>query len=237
MAIGGLHYTDAGAVSDPGGLVDAYRVRFESLGGTMCTGDASGLQQRGGKWAVDAEAESVEAQSAVVALGPWADRLSAKFGYRLSLAVKRGYHIHYSPQAGASLNHPILDVERGYMLVPMTRGIRLTTGIEFARGSAKQTPVQLGRAEPDARSLFPLKDRIDAAPWMGSRPCTPDMLPVLGPAPKHPGLWFAFGHAHHGLTLGAVSGRLIAEMVTGSDPITDPYPFRVDRPTLQARAA
>jgi len=237
VAIGGLHYTDAGSVSDPGGLVDAYRMRFEELGGTMCTGDAFGLERRGRKWAVDTEAGTVEAESAVVALGPWADRLSAKFGYHLSLAVKRGYHMHYAPQAGAKLNHPILDVERGYMLAPMNRGIRLTTGIEFARGSAKQTPVQLGRAEPDAHSLFPLTDRLEAVPWMGSRPCTPDMLPVLGPAPKHPGLWFAFGHAHHGLTLGAVSGRLIAEMITGAEPVADPCPFRVDRPSLQLRAA
>ena len=89
----------------------------------------------------------------------------------------------------------------------MRRGIRLTTGAEFALRDAIRTPVQLGRAEPIARDLFPLAERLDTEAWMGSRPCTPDMMPVIGRAPRHANLWFAFGHAHHGLTLGPVTGQ------------------------------
>ncbi|RQP35687.1 FAD-dependent oxidoreductase, partial [Burkholderia ubonensis] len=48
-------------------------------------------------------------------------------------------------------------------------------------------------------------------------------------APAHRGLWFAFGHNHHGLTLGPVTGRLLAEMMTGETPFTDPSPYRADR--------
>ncbi|WP_455774301.1 NAD(P)/FAD-dependent oxidoreductase, partial [Burkholderia stabilis] len=55
------------------------------------------------------------------------------------------------------------------------------------------------------------------------------MRPVIGPAPAHRGLWFAFGHNHHGLTLGPVTGRLLAEMMTGETPFTDPAPYRADR--------
>jgi len=150
-------------------------------------------------------------------------------GYRLPLAVKRGYHMHYRAAGKATLNHPILDTERGYFLAPMRRGIRLTTGAEFARRDAIRTPVQLGRAEPIARDLFPLAERLDNEAWLGSRPCTPDMMPVIGAAPRHPHLWFAFGHAHHGLTLGPVTGRLIAEMVAGETPFIDPSPYRAER--------
>ena len=82
---------------------------------------------------------------------------------------------------------------------------------------------------PIARKLFPLGARIDDEPWMGCRPCTPDMMPIIGPAVRHKDLWFAFGHAHHGLTLGPITGRMIAEMMTGSDLTVDPSPFRVDR--------
>jgi D-amino-acid dehydrogenase len=112
---------------------------------------------------------------------------------------------------------------------PMQRGIRLTTGAEFALRDAIRTPVQLGRAEPIARDLFPLAERLDNEPWMGARPCTPDMLPVIGPAPQHANLWFAFGHAHHGLTLGAVTGRLVAQMVTGEQTFVDPAPYSAAR--------
>ena len=111
----------------------------------------------------------------------------------------------------------------------MARGIRLTTGVEFAQRDAIRTPVQLGRVEPIARKLFPLGERVDEEPWMGARPCTPDMLPVIGRAPRHRNLWFAFGHAHQGFTLGAVTGRLIAEMISGDQPLVDPVPYRAER--------
>jgi D-amino-acid dehydrogenase len=55
------------------------------------------------------------------------------------------------------------------------------------------------------------------------------MLPVIGRAPRHESLYFAFGHAHHGLTLGAVTGRLVAEMVTGEPPFVDPTPYSPQR--------
>jgi D-amino-acid dehydrogenase len=52
-----------------------------------------------------------------------------------------------------------------------------------------------------------------------------DMLPVIGPATRHPGLWFNFGHGHQGFTLGPVSGRLLAEQLTGQSPVVDPTPY------------
>ena len=107
--------------------------------------------------------------------------------------------------------------------------VRLTTGVELADRDAPKTPVQLMRAEPVARTLFPLGERVDDEPWMGRRPCTPDMMPIIGPAPRHKTMWFAFGHAHHGLTLGAVTVRLIASMMTGEEPFVDVTPFRADR--------
>jgi len=96
-------------------------------------------------------------------------------------------------------------------------------------GYTTPTPIQLQRALPRAHALFPLGEAIDAKPWMGARPCLPDMLPVIGKAPRHAGLWFDFGHQHHGLTLGPATGRLLAEMMTGETPFADPRPFAVER--------
>ena len=53
--------------------------------------------------------------------------------------------------------------------------------------------------------------------------------PVIGPAPGQPGLWLAYGHAHWGLTLGPVTGRLVADMVTGDDAVFDPAPYAAER--------
>jgi D-amino-acid dehydrogenase len=229
VLVGALHWTDPISVSDPQGLALAYLRRFADLGGAFVQGNAMSLEAAGGGWRLKTASGGLEAAHAVVALGPWADVLTRALGYDLPLAVKRGYHMHYRAAGEAKLNHPVLDTERGYFLGPLRRGIRLTTGAEFALRDSMRTPVQLARAEPIARELFPLAERLDTEPWMGSRPCTPDMLPIIGRAPRHPNLWFAFGHAHHGLTLGPVTGRLVAELITDEPPFVDPAPFAADR--------
>jgi D-amino-acid dehydrogenase len=229
VLVGALHWTDPMSVDDPQGLALAYLREFERRGGRFVQGNAAHLQAEGDKWRLRTSKGLREAPAAVVALGPWADTVTRALGYDFPLAVKRGYHMHYRPAGDARLNYPMLDTERGYFLAPMRRGIRLTTGAEFALRDAIRTPVQLERAEPIARDLFPLAERLDIEPWMGARPCTPDMLPVIGRAPRHENLYFAFGHAHHGLTLGAVTGRLLAEMITGEAPFVDPAPYSPNR--------
>ena len=229
VLVGALHWTDPVAVTDPQGLAHAYLDLFVRRGGRFLQGNAASLESDGGAWRVRTIEGPLQSGSAVVALGPWADVVTRALGYDLPLAVKRGYHMHYRAAGQAKLNTPMLDAERGYFLAPMQRGIRLTTGAEFARRDALPTPGQLGRAEPIARELFTLAERLDSEPWMGARPCTPDMMPIIGRAPRHRDLWFAFGHAHHGFTLGPVTGRLIAEMIAGETPFVDPAPYRPDR--------
>jgi D-amino-acid dehydrogenase len=226
---GAIHWTDPVSVDDPHGLAHVYLRLFERLGGSFVQGNAHSLEADGAGWRLRTARGPLSAAAAVIALGPWADVLTQALGYNLPLAVKRGYHMHYRAAGEARLNHPILDTERGYFLAPMRQGIRLTTGAEFALRDAIKTPVQLGRAEPIARYLFPLAERLDTEAWMGARPCTPDMLPIIGKAPRHDNLWFAFGHAHHGLTLGAVTGRMLAEMITGEAPFVDPAPYSAER--------
>lgn len=227
--VGGLKWNDPWSVLDPHALTLAYVRLFESLGGSVVRGDAATLSQTVKGWTVRTETGSVEAEHAVVALGPWADTVTERLGYRFSLGVKRGYHMHYAPQTGRKLNNWLIDVERGYFLAPMRKGIRLTTGAEFAERDAPKSPVQIERAERIARTVFPLGGKLDAEPWMGSRPCTPDMMPIIGKAPRHAALWFAFGHAHHGLTLGPITGRILAETMLGETPIVPLDPYRPER--------
>jgi D-amino-acid dehydrogenase len=217
---GATYFPTPGFVPDPGGLAKAYAGLFGRKGGRFLVGDARTLEASGGRWRV-ATLEGT--------MGPWSDQIFGPLGYSIPLNVKRGYHLHLQARGNAVLNHPVLDADLGYLLAPMNRGIRLTTGVEFARRDAPPTPIQLERALPRARALFPLADTVDAKPWMGARPCLPDMLPVIGKAPRHAGLWFDFGHQHHGLTLGPATGRLLAEMMTGETPFADIRPFAVER--------
>jgi D-amino-acid dehydrogenase len=224
-----VHWTGAVSVSNPLALTRAYAARYAALGGLNFAGDARTLHRNGTNWRVDTSAGALDAPHVVVALGPWLKDVLDPLGLKLPLAVKRGYHRHFHATGNAALSRPVLDTDNGYVLAPMEQGIRLTTGVEFAARDAKPTPVQFGRLMPAARELFALGDPVEPQPWLGARPCFADSRPVIGPAPGLGGLWLASGHGHWGLTLGAVTGRLISEMITGQTPFCDPKPYRAER--------
>lgn len=225
---GVIQWPSAWTVSSPGGLVRAYADLFARSGGKIVNGDGRRLMQSGAGWAIETDEGRITASQAAIALGPWSSDLVSRLGYRIPLFVKRGYHVHFKPK-GEGLYNPVMDADVGYMLSPMEQGIRLATGAEFALQNSPPSPIQLDRAEQAARQFAPLEERIEDQPWMGSRPCTTDMKPVIGPAPKHKNLWFAFGHAHHGFTLGPVTGRVVAELMSGESPFVDVSPFSASR--------
>lgn len=224
-----VHWPDIRTVSNPLAVTRAYAKRFVSLGGLLLNGDARSLHRIDGRWRVDAEEGHVDAENVVVALGPWAPDVLEPLGIKLPLAIKRGYHRHFHPQGNAGLTRPLVDAENGYAVAPMEQGIRITTGAEFAPRDAPPTPVQLDQVVPHLKTLFPLGEPAEAQPWLGKRPCFADSLPVIGRAPGQPGLWLDYGHGHYGLTLGPITGRLLAEMITGTTPFTDPAPFGPQR--------
>ncbi|KVA10691.1 amino acid dehydrogenase [Burkholderia latens] len=222
---GGIHWIDPKSVTNPGLLTKGYARLLESMGSTVAQGTVSAISRRAEGWQVQLEGGDLFARDVVIAQGPWSTQLIGPLGYRIPLLSKRGYHMHYQAENPVAQRFPVADAEVGYVVAPMQFGLRLTTGVELTDPSRPPNTIQLDRAEGHARTIFGLGRRLEDKPWVGHRPCTPDMRPVIGPAPRHAGLWFAFGHNHHGLTLGPVTGRLLAEMMTGETPFTDPTPY------------
>ncbi|MGE7416781.1 NAD(P)/FAD-dependent oxidoreductase [Methylobacterium tarhaniae] len=224
---GAIHWEDPWSVRDPGALVSAYAALFVRRGGTLLRGEAESLGPGGRGWRVRTADGTVEAEAAVVALGPWSPALLRRFGYRIAMVRKRGYHRHW--RSTRLLDLPLLDAQNGTVLAPMAAGLRITTGAELAGPEAATGPAQLARAEAAARDLLDLGGPHENAPWSGIRPCMPDLLPVVGPAPRHPGLWLQFGHGHQGFTLGPATGRLLAEAMSGETPLVPAAPFSPGR--------
>ncbi|MFW5328773.1 NAD(P)/FAD-dependent oxidoreductase [Hydrogenophaga sp. ZJX-1] len=220
---GAIHWLEPWSVSDPGALVSRYAQLFLQRGGRLVRGDAFTLRARGQGWQVHTDEGELSAPHAVVALGPWSDRLVRSLDYRYPLFVKRGYHRHF--QCAQAPRLALLDADRGLVVAPMRQGVRLTTGAEFAALDSPPTPVQVARAQRLANELLELGPPVETEPWVGARPCTGDMLPVMGAAPRHPGLWFNFGHGHQGFTMGPVAGRLLAELIEGTPPVVDAAPY------------
>lgn len=224
-----VYWPASPTLSDPLAVTKAYAARFTALGGFTLKGDALSLHRSGSNWRVETDEGPVDAPEVIVALGPWAPDLLKNFDIRLPMGFKRGYHRHFKTEDSAPLSRPVVDVQYGYLITPMRQGIRVTTGAEFAARDAAPTPVQFDRFMPRLNELYRIGPRADDKTWLGARPCFPDSRPVIGRAPGQKGMWLAIGHAHWGLTLGPVTGRLLAEMMSGETPFLDPKGFAAER--------
>ena len=220
---------DIASVADPAEVCRTLAERYATEGGDVLRAEVRGLEATGQGVGIRLDDRMLDVDEAVVALGPWSTDLLASLGYRLPVIRERGYHLHFAPRHNEPLGRPCLDAEGAYVVTPMKAGLRLTTGIEFSDPDAPSTPVQLESVLPLAREAFPIAGAVESKPWFGARPGTPDSLPVIGRAPRHPRLWLAFGHASIGFALGPVTGRLIAEMMSGEAPVVDPYPYSATR--------
>jgi len=230
---GAIHWLDPHTIRAPDALVFGFCQNFIAQGGAFVYGDAMSLQSQEGGWLVSSTSTgiSILADHVVIALGWESAALLKKLTKKsIPLAVKRGYHMHYAQKEGKELNHSLCDTQAGFVLAPMNRGLRLTTGIEFADPSSPANDIQLRRAEKIAWHYCDLGEPIDETIWLGRRPCLPDMRPVIGAVGDgFAGLWVNFGHAHHGLTLGPVSARLLTQMMLGEETFTNPEPFSIKR--------
>src|SRR5262249_49758871 len=90
--VGGVLMPDPASVADPGAVVKAYAKLFEQRGGCVLRGEARSLTEAEGGWQVQTADDTASAPAAVIALGPWADDVFRRLGYRFPFGVKRGYH-------------------------------------------------------------------------------------------------------------------------------------------------
>jgi D-amino-acid dehydrogenase len=127
------------------------------------------------------------------------------------------------------LRVPLLSADHKFSITPMAEGVRLAGTIEFAGLKAPPNPARWDIMTKRSRALLPGLKSEPLSRWMGFRPSMPDSLPVIGPSGKHPNVYYAFGHGHLGLTLGAVTGRMIADLVARRASTFNLTPYRLDR--------
>ena len=224
----GLLHTETASVDSPGAVTKAYAQMFAGSGGEIRRADIKAIQVDGEGWRVVLSEGEVRARHVVVALGPWSKELLQPLGYRVPLGFERGYHQHFSPNPSRPLARPIHDSDAGFLITPMEQGLRITTGVELTDRDAPSSFAQLDAVVPLARGVAEFGEAV-GEPWRGSRPTLPDSLPMIGPAPRHRGLWLAFGHQHIGFTTGAGTGLAIAAMISGAAPPFDVAAFSPSR--------
>ena len=224
----GLLHTQTASVDSPGAVVKAYAQMLKGLGGEVRQSDIRGIEAKDGGWRVVLGDGVVAARHVVVALGPWSADLLRPLGYRVPLAVERGYHQEFTPNPARTLQRPIHDAEGSFLMSPMENGVRVTSGVELTDRDAPSSFAQLDMVVPMARGVVEFGSAV-AEPWRGARPTLPDSLPMIGAAPRHQGLWLAFGNQHIGFTTGPATGAAIAAMIAGDRASFDASAFAPGR--------
>lgn len=213
-----------GFVTNPGGYVAALAEDFVAAGGTIRQAAVKDLALDGGRIArVLTDAGPIDCDRAVLATGAWSGPLLAKLGVKLPLETERGYHIVFkSPEGGPKA--PTMIASGKFVATPMAMGLRCAGIVEFGGLEAGPSNAPLALLRRQAKAAFPDLTWSAEEPWLGHRPTLADSLPAIGEIGET-GVFAAFGHHHVGLTGGAKTGRLTADLIAGRTPNMDLAPY------------
>ncbi|HEY4193828.1 MAG TPA: FAD-binding oxidoreductase, partial [Mesorhizobium sp.] len=169
-----------------------------------------------------------KAKLVVLAAGAWSHLLARNLGDRIPLETERGYNTTL-PASAYEVKRQLIFSGHGFVITPLSTGLRIGGAVEL--GGIERAP-NYARSRAllaKAQKFLPGLDASGGREWMGFRPSLPDSRPVIGRAPSHPCVLYAFGHGHLGLTQAAATGRLIRDLVSGQAEALDLSPFSPQR--------
>ena len=229
----GVLVRENGHISNPLGLVQRLLEHFLCSGGELVQARAHGFRLDGRQLAaVQTDAGDLPANAAIICAGAHSKPLAVALGDRVPLETERGYHLMVrDPEIMPRI--PTADADGKFVATPMDTGLRFAGTVELAGLAAppdwRRARILLAQGRkmlPGLAASYP-EERISL--WMGHRPSLPDSLPVLGPSRASPDVVYAFGHGHVGMTAAPMTGKLVADLVTGRPPSIDIAPFAPGR--------
>jgi D-amino-acid dehydrogenase len=229
----GLLVRENGHTSNPLGLVSRLFEQFRRQGGEIVTARALGFRLDGRRLtAIATDHGALAADAAVICAGAYSKPLARALGDRVPLETERGYHLMiHDPEVMPRI--PTADADGKFVATPMDTGLRFAGTVELAGLDA---PPDWRRAQillMQGRKMLPglatehAEERISV--WMGHRPAMPDSLPVIGPSRASPDVIYAFGHGHVGMTAAPMTGRIVADLLSGRPASIDIAPFAAGR--------
>lgn len=207
-----------GRINDPGAYLKALFAEFISLGGRFEQAKVISLRKSNGSLsAIQVSNGEMTADNFVFTLGPWSGDIARLLGLNVPFESEGGYHIELINPS--EMPRETVKVASGkFVVTPMQSRIRLAGIVDFSglSGPANINAIELLKSS--AKELFPSirYERMDT--WHGHRPTTANSLPLIGQLQTFPNAFVGFGHQHVGLTGGAKTGRILANLVTGEEP-------------------
>jgi D-amino-acid dehydrogenase len=229
---GGVYYPLDAHVT-PQRFVAALARKVVERGGSIAwEREARGWKGEGSRLraAVTADGE-IEGEEFVLAAGAWTGRVARRLGLRLPLEPGKGYSLTLDAPRERPRGALLLEEAR-VAVTPMGSTLRVGGTMELAGFDPRVHPPRVrGILRSLTRYLpaFRLEDFAPVRPWFGYRPLSPDGLPYVGRTGKFENLSVATGHAMMGLSMGPITGKLIAEVICGERPSVDLELLRPDR--------
>ena len=213
------------SIADPKLYTLALADHFVRTGGTIKRAEVRALRQVRDDVHLTAESgEMLQARHVVISAGAFSHHIASTLGERIPLETERGYNTTL-PAGAFDLRTQITFGGHGFVVTRLSTGIRVGGAVEL--GGLKLPP-NFERAEAmlrKAKSFLPGLDDRGGVQWMGFRPSLPDSLPAIGRAGAAPGVIYAFGHGHLGLTQSTGTARLVADLLTDQPLPVDISPF------------
>jgi D-amino-acid dehydrogenase len=210
----GVHVPYYKSVSDPKDYCIALHevieskgveTRYETVGNLVLTPDGAVIHTE--------EGAALKAEKVVVAAGPWSSEVIAPLGDKVPLIGERGYNTTFPKSAFPSLERPLFFTAHGFVMSPLINGIRVGGASEISRLGREPNYERSRAMLRVAKTFVPDLHAADGVEWMGTRPTTPDTLPVIGHATNSPNVVYAFGHGHLGLSLATSTAKLVADLI------------------------
>ncbi|WP_163541111.1 NAD(P)/FAD-dependent oxidoreductase [Occultella kanbiaonis] len=201
---------------DPPRFVNSLAAVVRARGGTIVTGFEGETIRDHGRSGVevrDRRGAAHRADAVVIASGARLNALARPFGVRTIVQAGRGYSFSVRPERMPE--NPVYLPTQRVACTPLQGRFRVAGMMEFRRPDAPLDPRRVNAIVDAARPMLTGIDwDVREEEWVGSRPCTADGLPLIG-GTRSPRVHVAGGHGMWGIALGPLTGRLLADQITG----------------------
>jgi len=220
---GGVFYENARHARDPKKILIKLFDNFIEKGGKFLKLNIKDIDFDEEKPVLRSEAQRFIFDKLIIACGAFSKKLTDQLHENIPLDTERGYHVHFKGFENL-ISRPVVHANRGFAMTPMEQGLRVVGTVEF--GGLKN-PLSKSRVK---NLILNAKDMLDGLPehkdeWLGFRPSLPDFLPIIGPSKNYKNVFYSFGHHHLGWTLGAISGKIIANLIAEENTNLDLKPY------------
>ena len=216
-------------INNPEQLVAGMVELFVSRGGQYQQFNVHSIEQQQDAVELKGDSGSLMSDKVVIATGAWSKTLAKQLGDNIPLETERGYHLMLPESTGSLLSRPVVNGDNEFVLSPMDMGMRLVSQVELAGLQAPPNYKPIRRLLPLVKKMLPSIDAREESAWLGYRPSLPDSLPVLGFSSSSENIVYAFGHQHLGMTLAAITGQIITDLLSKKPPPVIARPYRATR--------